>query len=290
MNIQVWTDTDLHGAGATLLLKWLYSDSKTFNINDVTESTFSGRFKGSLNSLDHYDRIFIVDLDISKDQIELIDKKNVVVIDTHRNHFKNKHLYKKAKVIIQPTYSSSVSLISDKFQDHLNLTPEQTKLLDIINEYDWYKTNNNESLKLNAVYYTLNSPKTENFINTFLTGFTEFSIQEKNSIKLFFKKFKDQLTSNEVYRGNIKEYNVIASFGDYAVGELAHFLLSKYDADISIIVNTKAKTVSFRRSKKCNADDSVLAKKLCDGGGHSAAAGGRLTEQFANLTKQFTLC
>ena len=75
MNIQVWTDTDLHGAGATLLLKWLYSDSKTFNINDVTESTFSGRFKGSLNSLDHYDRIFIVDLDISKDQIELIDKK-----------------------------------------------------------------------------------------------------------------------------------------------------------------------------------------------------------------------
>ena len=33
MNIQVWTDTDLHGAGATLLLKWLYSDSKTFNID-----------------------------------------------------------------------------------------------------------------------------------------------------------------------------------------------------------------------------------------------------------------
>ena len=60
MNIQVWTDTDLHGAGATLVLKWLYRKSNTFNINDVTESTFSGRFKGALNSLDHYDRIFFL--------------------------------------------------------------------------------------------------------------------------------------------------------------------------------------------------------------------------------------
>jgi hypothetical protein len=45
VNIQVWTDTDLHGAGGALVLKWLYKNSKTFNINDVTESTFTGRFK-----------------------------------------------------------------------------------------------------------------------------------------------------------------------------------------------------------------------------------------------------
>ena len=57
MNIQVWTDTDLHGAGATLVLKWLYKDAKTFSINDVTEYTFTGKFKGALQTLDHYDRI-----------------------------------------------------------------------------------------------------------------------------------------------------------------------------------------------------------------------------------------
>ena len=100
MNIQVWTDTDLHGSGSALILKWLYSDSKTFNINDVTESTFTGRFKGALNSIDHYDRVFIVDLDLNKEQIELADKDNVVVIDTHRDHFKNKHLYKKCLLIL----------------------------------------------------------------------------------------------------------------------------------------------------------------------------------------------
>ena len=290
MNIQVWTDTDLHGSGSALILKWLYSDSKTFNINDVTESTFTGRFKGALNSIDHYDRVFIVDLDLNKEQIELADKDNVVVIDTHRDHFKNKHLYKKAKAIIQTSYNSSVNLIHNKFEDHLKLTPQQLTLLNMIYSYDWYETNNNDSLKLNAVYYNLNSPKTENFINTFSNGFTEFSIQEKNSIKLFFKKFKEQIGSNQIYKGKIKDYNVIASFGDYAVGELAHFLLSKYNADISIIVNTKAKTVSFRKTKNCDADVSVLAKKLCNGGGHAASAGGVLTDKFATLTKQFTLC
>ena len=289
MNIQVWTDTDLHGAGGALVLKWLYKNSETFNINDVTESTFTGRFKGALDTLDHYDRIFIVDLDLNEEQIKLVDRDNVVVIDGHKTHSKYKNLYSKSKVIIDDSYFSVVNLIKDKFKSHLNLTPEQLKLLDLINGYDWYKSNN-ESLKLNAVYYNLNSPKTENFISNFYNGFDTYTIEQKNSIKLFFKKFKEQLSSNNIFKGKIKDYNVIASFGDYAVGELAHFLLSKYNADISVIVNTKAKTVSFRKSKDCNVDVSLLAKKLCDGGGHSASAGGKLTNKFAALTKQFTPC
>ena len=289
MNIQVWTDTDLHGAGGALLLKWLYKNSETFNINDVTESTFTGRFRGALDTLDHYDRIFIVDLDLNEEQVKLVDRDNVVVIDGHKNHSKFKHLYSKSKVIIDESYFSVVNLIKDKFKSHLSLTKEQLDLIDLINGYDWYKSNN-DSLKLNAVYYNLNTPKTENFISNFYNGFNSYTIEQKNSIKLFFRKFKEQISSNSIFKGKIKDYNVIASFGDYAVGELAHFLLSKYNADISVIVNTKAKTVSFRRSKDCDADVSLLAKKLCDGGGHPGSAGGKLTDKFASLTKQFVPC
>jgi len=289
VNIQVWTDTDLHGAGGALLLKWLYKNSKTFNINDVTESTFTGRFKGALDTLDHYDRIFIVDLDLNEEQVKLVDRDNVVVIDGHKNHSKYKDLYSKAKVIIDESYFSVVNLIKDKFKSHLSLTKEQSELIDLINGYDWYKSNN-DSLKLNAVYYNLNTPKTENFISNFYNGFNSYTIEQKNSIKLFFRKFKEQISSNSIFKGKIKDYNVIASFGDYAIGELAHFLLSKYNADISVIVNTKAKTVSFRRSKDCDADVSLLAKKLCDGGGHPGSAGGKLTDKFASLTKQFIPC
>jgi len=289
VNIQVWTDTDLHGAGGALLLKWLYKNSETFNINDVTESTFTGRFRGALDTLDHYDRIFIVDLDLNEEQVKLVDRDNVVVIDGHKNHSKFKHLYSRSKVIIDESYFSVVNLIKDKFKSHLSLTKEQLDLIDLINGYDWYKSNN-DSLKLNAVYYNLNTPKTENFISNFYNGFDSYTIEQKNSIKLFFRKFKEQISSNSIFKGKIKDYNVIASFGDYAVGELAHFLLSKYNADISVIVNTKAKTVSFRRSKDCDADVSLLAKKLCDGGGHPGSAGGKLTDKFASLTKQFVPC
>lgn len=290
MNIQVWTDTDLHGAGATLLLKWLYKDAKAFNIQDVTESTLTGRFKGALHTLDHYDRVYIVDLDLTEDQIQLVDRSNVVVIDSHTDHAANKDLYKQAKVIIDSEVYSCATLIYEKFKSHLShLTDQQLELLNCISGYDWYNADDKDSLKLNAIYYNLNTPKTENFINAFDTGFRDFTIHEKNAIKLYFKKFKEQLT-NDTFKGKIKDYNIVATFANYAINELAHYLINKHNADISIIVNAQSKTVSFRRSKQCKADVSLLAQKLCNGGGHAAAAGGKLTNEFAILTKQFTPC
>ena len=290
MNIQVWTDTDLHGAGSALVLKWLYKEAETFSINDVSEYTFTGKFKGASQTLDHYDRVYIVDLDLTPEQIKLADRDNVVVIDSHKDHAEHKHLYQKAKTIIDADEYSCIKLVYKKFKSHLaHLTEEQIHLIECISLYDWYNSENKESFKLNAIYYNLNSPKTENFINAFELGLREYTVHEKNAIKLYFKKFKDQLTG-ETFKGKIKDYNVVATFANYAISELAHYLLNKYNADISIIVNTQSKTVSFRRSKLCQADVSVLAKRLCNGGGHASAAGGRLTEQFATLTKEFTPC
>ena len=291
MNIQVWTDTDLYGAGSALVLKWLYEDAKAFNINDVSEYTFTGKFKGALQSLDHYDRVYIVDLDLTPEQIKLADRDNVIIIDSHKNHVHNKHLYKKAKTILDYAPNSTIDLIYDKFNEHLShLTDEQLLLIEYIGTYDWYNVRYKESLKLGAIYYNLNSPKTEKFISAFSNGFREFTVHEKNAVKLYFKKFKDQIDGGQVFKGVIKDYNIVATFANYAVGELAHFLIKKYNADIGIIVNSQAKTVSFRRSKQSDVDLSILATKLCEGGGNAKKAGGRLTEQFANLTKTFVPC
>ena len=290
MNILVWTDSDLDGAGAALVLKWLYNKkAKVFRINEVTESTISGKFKGVLETLDYYDKVFILDLDLPPDVIEVIDKKNVVVIDHHVQHVKNKHLYKNAKAVVEE-FTSCTSLVYEKFKTALNLTDKQKQLIININDYDCYNIQNVDALKLNAIHRNLNNPKAEKFIDSFFDGFREYTILEKNSIKLYFKKFKEQVQNAQVFKGKIKTYDIIATFGDYAINEVAHFLINKHNVHIGIIVNTKAKTVSFRRRKGCNVDVSILAKNLCNGGGYAAAGGGALTEQFANLTKTFLPC
>jgi oligoribonuclease NrnB/cAMP/cGMP phosphodiesterase (DHH superfamily) len=290
VNILVWTDNDLDGAGSALVIKWLYNEkAKVFRINEVSESTITGKFKGALGTLDHYDKVFILDLDLPVEAIELVDRKNVVVIDHHATHVKNKHLYKNAKVVVEE-YSSCTGLIYEKFKPALTLSDDQQQLINNINDYDCYNIKNVNALKLNAIHRNLNNPKTEKFIDSFFEGFREYTVLEKNSIKLYFKKFKEQIQNAQVFKGKIKNYDVIATFGDYAINEVAHFLINKHSAQIGIIVNTKAKTVSFRRHKECNVDVSILAKNLCNGGGYAAAGGGALTEQFANLTKTFLPC
>tara|TARA_R110000824_G_scaffold257314_1_gene446273 strand:+ start:170 stop:1042 length:873 start_codon:yes stop_codon:yes gene_type:complete len=290
VNILVWTDNDLDGAGAALVIKWLYgSKANTFLINEVSESTISGKFKGLQGTLDHYDKVFVLDLDLDPDAINVIDKPNVVVIDHHASHAHNKHLYKNAKAVVQE-YSSCTGLIYEKFKTALTLTKEQKQLVTNINDYDCYNIKNVDALKLNAIHRNLNNPKADKFIDSFLSGFREYTVLEKNSIKLYFKKFKEQLQTAQIFKGKIKDYNVVATFADYAINEIAHFLINKHDAQIGIVVNTKAKTVSFRRHKECDVDVSILAKNLCNGGGFPAAGGGALTEKFANLTKTFVPC
>lgn len=285
MNILVFTDNDLDGAGSALFIKWLFNKKlKLFTVVDTTETTFYNDFNSRQEEINNYDKVFVLDLDLSEKQIRLVDREKVVVIDHHRPHTNKIGCYNKAKAIIEE-YSSCVALLKYKF-NKLELTPAQEELLKYIDDYDSYTLKYSDSLKLNAIHITLNNPKTLKFIDSFEAGFRPYTVLEKNGIKLFIRKFKEQL-QNQVYRGRIKEYSVVSTMANYAISEVAHFNINKYNADIGIIVNIDTKTVSFRRSKNCDADVSILAKTFCNGGGSPSAAGGHLTEMFANLTKTF---
>jgi len=85
----------------------------------------------------------------------------------------------------------------------------------------------------------------------------------------------------------IKNYKTVAIFADYAISEVANYMVTKHDAQIGIVVNLKTNTVSFRRCMHCDIDLSILAKTFCNGGGSHKLAGGKLTMEFANLIKNF---
>ena len=287
MNVLVFTDNDLDGAGSALFIKWLYGSKITnFSVLDVTEYNIINEFNS--RDISSYDKVYILDLDLSKEQIPNIDFENVIVFDHHKQHADNKYIYKKAKAIVEPA-SSCISLLKTKFEGKVKLTAEQEQLIKYIDDYDSYKLHHKDSLKLNAIHKTLNRPKAEQFIESFENGFRPYNVQEKNGIKLFIKKFREQIES-QVFTGKIKNYKTVSIISNYAPSEVAHYIISKHKADIGIVVNLDNNTVSFRRCKGCDVDVSIIAKTLCEGGGSAAIAGGKITEQFANLTKNFLPC
>ena len=287
MNILIYTDNDLDGAGSALVLKWYFETIANVVIEETGESTLVSKLQSKNGALDTFDKVFICDLALTADLIPHVDRENFVIFDHHIDHSKLKSNYKKAKAIVKP-YSSCTKLIYDTFLSKLSLTKEQIDLIDLIDQYDSYKMKDTTALKLNAIFYIYNNPKVQKFIESFNHGIREFNIQEKNSITLFFKKLKEQLNGSEIFEGKIKDYKVVATFASYAINEVAHALLVKHKADIGIVVNTDNQTVSFRRSKTSEVDVSILARKFCNGGGSVGAAGGTLTEQFGNLTKLLT--
>ena len=74
----------------------------------------------------------------------------------------------------------------------------------------------------------------------------------------------------------------------FRFNEICEYLLKEKGADIAFFVNPDASHVSFRKNKSCDVDVSKLAAKLCEGGGHEYAAGGKITETFMNFTKLLT--
>ena len=58
---------------------------------------------------------------------------------------------------------------------------------------------------------------------------------------------------------------------------------------MGIVVNLKTQSVSFRRAKNSAINVAKLAAKVADGGGHEAAAGGKLSDNFLNFTKIFKI-
>lgn len=293
MNIAIWTDNDLDGAGSAFALKCLYGDKANIMIREVNDHEFTGVFKG-WQEQNYYntDLIFITDLFVPDDLLPYVDRGKVVVIDHHKSHVDVKSRYKVAKNIIEEC-SSCTNLILEKFKSGLKdkITPEQYALFRIIDDYDSYQLKFGETLKLNAVYHSFNKPKVSKFIDAFKDGLREFNTFEQNAIKLYFNRYKEQIDNAEFFTGDIKGFKVVSCCASAAINEVAHHALKQYNADIAIIVMPKTQSVSFRKNKSsCTIHLNKLAELLCNGGGHEYAAGGKITENFLNFTKTLTPC
>lgn len=291
MNIAIWTDNDLDGAGSALALKLIYKHkAKSFFIKETNDFDLVGYIKGWINqNYDSYDRIFITDLYVPDELIEFVDKPKVVIIDHHKSHIEVKDRYKNATLCMEE-YPSCTKLIWDKLNKNRAVdNPAIDALFNIIDDYDSYQLKYKETLKLNAVYHSFNKPKVDKFIERYEDGFKDFNINEQNAIKLYYNKLKDELSKVTYFTGTLKGYKVISCCASFGINEIAHNSLKKFNADIAFIVIPQSESISIRKNKDtCDLNLAKLAELLCDGGGHEYAAGGKITEKFLNFTKTLT--
>lgn len=286
--VMVFTHYDLDGVVCYLETLWAFPNAK-ISVQDTTPKHFRQDFYkwSKKHSLKDYDRVFILDLDVC-DSKDLIDKPNVYIVDHHLSHVDCKYDQAKAYII---EYTSASKLFYIYLQKAYNINFDKAKqtLIALADDYDSYTLKSQTSLHLNVVFWDTRNSFYQ-FANNFKNGFTSFSDQQKNIIRLFDKRLNKMKENMVVYANKLKldknEYYVCATFADDMINEVAQLLVDDYKADIAIIVNLKSQRVSFRkRNNALDIDLSQLSKSLCNGAGHKNAAGGDITDKFLKFTK-----
>ena len=270
--IYVFTDFDIDGVASLLMLHWaLGAKPGQITFKTTTVSNFRREFLSWLdqNNINDFDKIYILDLDISK-HADLVDRKNIEIIDHHLTHVKALDAYKNVKTTVVET-TSCAKLMYNTFKDKVELKPEQKYFIALADDYDCYQFKLKESYELNCLYTntqkTTTKVRAEIFLEKYYNGFKPFNAQEKAIIKEFVDRKNKAINNLQIFAGKVsvagKERVVYGTHGNKFVNEICDHILNTHPADIVFFVNSDNSHVSFRKNKKCEVDLSKLAAKIC---------------------------
>ena len=287
--IFVFTHYDLDGVCSFLVTKWAFPaatiEHKSLAIGTMRDEVIKWLL---YNDFNNYDHVFFLDLDVT-DLKDLIDKKNVIIIDHHKSSVDSISKMENAKTIIKE-YSSCVRLVYKAFKKmfNINLTDAQKQIVLLGDDYDSYAHQIPESKILNVVFWHTQKGF-ETFIETYKNGFVEFTAFQKNMYELFLNELLRTIKNCNFFGGEVeigkKSYKVVATFASEHINDIATYMVKKYDSDIVLVVNDKSNRISIRKKNDTEIDLSKFAEKICDGGGQRAAAGGIITPKFLEFTK-----
>lgn len=288
----IFTDCDLDGIGSYLMFKWF--TNMNIDVEISSQSNFGKTYRewSSRKSFDNYDKVYILDLDVSQQYLDIVDKSNVTIIDHHDTHIENKNMYKNATTILS-SKTSCCRLVYDLFKEKYKdkkLNDNQKLLMLLIDDYDSYQLKLPDSYKLNVVLWNYVGDRLQQFERDFGTGFYGFNQSHLNIIHLNNKKVKRTLAELQVFHGVLpisgKKYKMYSTMCTECLNEVAQHVIVSYDCDVCMIFNPNTKRVSFRKNKETAPDLDLgkFAQKIAEGGGHKDSSGGKLTEQVLTLT------
>lgn len=289
----IFTDCDLDGAGSYMMWPWFTGvepDYMAVRVND-----FAARFKGWLaaGNLNKYERVFILDLDISRvDCFDLVDNDKVTVIDHHSTHVENKDKYKHAKALIEDE-SSCTKMVYNLFKKSgKDIDTAKKTLVAMIDDYDSYNLKIPQSYHLNLLFWNYQGDRLQKFFNDFKHGFKPFNNEQNKIIQFYLRKLENIKKDLDIHWAYVpikeKKYKFICVFANECINEIAAYIIDNYKADIGMVVNLSSNKVSIRKSKTCDIKIGNLCDKLFDeGGGHDDAGGGILCDRFLKFSAMF---
>lgn len=283
--IQVITHTDLDGVCSYLVLCWLYG--KKLEVLGTTPMKLEQDFDKLVASGKTWDKLYFLDLDVSKIG-EKIDQKTTVVLDHHKT---NIYQFKNAIFRIYNETSCAKLIYDTLFKDTgKKISNEQKTLIALADDWDSNTKATPLSESLNIVYHSM-SNKFNSFVEDYYDGFKSFDKFKENTILLYKKHRKEYIDTLNPFFGEVefegqKDIKVGAVFCNKFVQECCDWLFKKHQVDVAIAVLVDQKRIAVRRnSLNSTVDVSKFVQRIASGGGHAAAAGGNLTEEFIEFTK-----
>jgi len=283
-NIQVITHTDLDGVVSYLVLCWLYGQK--LDVIGTTPMKLEQDYDKLIASGKKWDRLYFLDLDVSKIG-DKIDHKTTVIFDHHKT---NIFQYKNAIVKIYNETSCAKLIYDSLFKNtDKKITSKQKTLIALADDWDSNTKSTPLSEGLNIVYHSM-SNKFASFVEDYYNGFDSFDKFKQNTIALYKKHRREYIQTLKPFFGELefegqKNVKVGAIFCSKFVQECCDWLLSTHNADIAIAVLLEQQRIAVRRNNNTQIDVSKFVQRVASGGGHEAAAGGNLTEEFIEFTK-----
>lgn len=287
--VAVWTNYGLDGACSYLLLSNLKHNIAENHITSpkrFREDFLKWQFSTSLSN---YDVVYMLDVDLSK-CIDIVDRDNIIIIDTHTSHVNKTQLYAKAKLILdKETSTSRLLLRSFKSDFDKCLNEKQKYLVALVNDFISGERKVPASACLNAVYWSYTGDKVQKFIEDFGAGFTGFTTQHQNIIDIYNRRLSQTISKLDIFTGSIpykgKTYKIASTFCDSSYDDISTYIFNNFQCDVVALVSVASKYVLFFCKKSCTLSMARLAEILCDGSGNDTSAVGELSEKFIKFTK-----
>lgn len=286
-NIHVFTHSDLDGVVSYLVLCWAYG--KKLNVTPTTPMKLQQDYQKFLDTKTPLDKLFFLDLDVSSIG-NLIDDKTTVIFDHHKT---NIYSFQKALFCVYNETSCAKLIYDYLFKSSgfgKQISNKQKTLIALADDWDSATKSTPLSEGLNIVYHAM-SNKFYSFVEDYYNGFEQFDKFKLNTIALYKKHKKEYLDTLNPFFGTVefegqKDIKVGAVFCDKFVQESCDWMFAVHHVDVAIAVIINQKRIAVRRNSNCTkVDVSKFVQRIASGGGHEAAAGGNLTEEFVEFTK-----